>query len=188
MHSCCGTRRVQVVYLMQSFAGQGKGVGSKIVHALRQGGISSQNPTHQIPASLSGHLQPADAAEEPQQLAVAAQAAADMQGTELERLTNIQILQQLLDERSGKGPMHSQREQVNQVSRSSTTSTHTHHGLGGGAREFNNNRQLWLVLADAPMENARPFWHKMVSLCQRLASLAFDLTAILISRLDVPPS
>lgn len=35
-------RAMQIIYLMQSFSGQGRGVGRSIVHALREGGVSTQ--------------------------------------------------------------------------------------------------------------------------------------------------
>jgi len=166
-------KRTVVVYLMQSFSGQGKGVGRSIVHALREGGVSAQDPT-----GKNGGQQPVAQAPGPQ-AAVSQAEVCTPSPADLERQTSIQILQQLLDERALGLPaaQHKQQEQTRgqqEAANGSEYSKDDGYSEGGAGPGFSSQSSNaagldshkgsggeWLVLADAPMENARPFWHKM---------------------------
>lgn len=157
---------------MQSFAGQGKGVGKSIVHALRAHGVSAQNPMQQ-----RQQQQQAGAVSEPQAgggvEVLAESQPAGFSAQSMDRLTSVQILQQLLDERAASASRQRRRQQqpeqpelereegvvqpplavpvpVGSGSSSGSSGNGSDAGVHGTAEE-------WLVLADAPMENARPF-------------------------------
>ncbi|KAF5832636.1 hypothetical protein DUNSADRAFT_11422 [Dunaliella salina] len=186
-------KRTVVVYLMQSFSGQGKGVGRSIVHALREGGVSCQDPTSQKQEQQQPLAQdPTSQKQEQQQpLAQVSQVPQAAVPTGLDRLTSIQILQQLMDERAlERLPAAQQKPQQNKPMRGQQEAAQMHEnsktandksdsieysregaGLQGPSNQSSNAADHpdsgrgsggeWLVLADAPMENARPFWHKM---------------------------
>jgi len=135
---------------MQSFSGQGRGVGRSIVHALREGGVSAQDPTvHKSKQSLP--LQRQQQQEHQQG-----------QCQDQNRLTSVQILQQLMDERARGGPQGmgvGAQGEGQQEAEGSSSSSSSSSGNGSNFRDNEGGAKgEWLVLADTPMVSLLLEW------------------------------
>ena len=141
---------------MQSFAGQGKGVGRLMVQALRQRGITMQDPTLPAAAAAAAAADTAASHVERQPMGAAA-AVAGGQGTQgaasataagapgAVSVTTVAAAGPPAAGESSRGAEQGAMEQQQ--------------GQAEGQQVTSGDN--WLVVADAPMENARPFWTKM---------------------------